>query len=83
MGALGVSPHSGMWDRAMDDFQHGRHFGGINVAFADGHVKWLSGQTIYAQSKILVPGYVHNRARTHSSLQRSSAWNPWVDNSNK
>jgi prepilin-type processing-associated H-X9-DG protein len=27
----------------------GRHLGGINMAFADGHVKWLSTSTVYAE----------------------------------
>jgi prepilin-type processing-associated H-X9-DG protein len=25
----------------VDDYKHGRHFGGINITYADGHVKWL------------------------------------------
>jgi prepilin-type N-terminal cleavage/methylation domain-containing protein/prepilin-type processing-associated H-X9-DG protein len=29
------------------DFHYGRHFGGVNVAFADGHVKWLKAQVLY------------------------------------
>lgn len=31
----------------LGDFQNGRHFGGANIAFADGHVKWLSTKTLY------------------------------------
>jgi prepilin-type N-terminal cleavage/methylation domain-containing protein/prepilin-type processing-associated H-X9-DG protein len=34
-----------------DDFQSGRHFGGVNVAFADGHVKWLKAATVYNEGK--------------------------------
>lgn len=28
------------------DFQNGRHFGGLNVCFADGHVKWVKADVL-------------------------------------
>jgi prepilin-type processing-associated H-X9-DG protein len=28
------------------DCEKGRHLGGINIAYADGHVKWLKGETV-------------------------------------
>jgi prepilin-type processing-associated H-X9-DG protein len=31
------------------DCQTGRHFNGVNVLFADGHVKWLTSSTVWAQ----------------------------------
>lgn len=34
------------------DCQNGRHFGGVTVAYADGHVKWLLGSNIIAQAKL-------------------------------
>ena len=39
---------SGAW--AQSDYQSGRHFGGVNVAFADGHVKWLKSEKVVAQA---------------------------------
>lgn len=33
------------------DCDAGRHFGGVNMAFADGHVKWLKTQTVAAQAR--------------------------------
>jgi len=30
----------------LNDCRRGRHFGGSNIVFADGHVKWLSAKTI-------------------------------------
>ena len=39
---------------AMDrvsDCKSGRHFGGVSMAFADGHVKWLKSQVIVVESK--------------------------------
>jgi len=50
------------------DCQSGRHFGGDNVAFADGHVKWLRAEVIVKQAK-----------NYNSSI--ASAWNPLSDNS--
>jgi prepilin-type N-terminal cleavage/methylation domain-containing protein/prepilin-type processing-associated H-X9-DG protein len=49
------------------DCQSGRHFGGDNVAFADGHVKWLRAKVIVQQAK-----------NYNSSI--ASAWNPLSDN---
>ena len=46
------------------DYQTGRHFGGVNMAFADGHVKWLSSQTIWAEAK-----------KTPSTGGQYGAWN--------
>jgi prepilin-type N-terminal cleavage/methylation domain-containing protein/prepilin-type processing-associated H-X9-DG protein len=50
-----------------DDCQSGRHFGGVNVAFADGHVKWLKSSA------------VRNEALKTTPL--AGAWNYSVDNS--
>jgi prepilin-type N-terminal cleavage/methylation domain-containing protein/prepilin-type processing-associated H-X9-DG protein len=36
-GSAGITGDSGN----PSDFNEGRHFGGVNIAFADGHVKWL------------------------------------------
>ena len=32
------------------DYERGRHFGGVNWAFADGHMKWLRGEKLLARS---------------------------------
>jgi len=50
----------------LTDYQSsGRHFDGINIAFADGHVKWLKVSEVYAQAKAY-------NATTHAA----SAWDP-------
>jgi prepilin-type N-terminal cleavage/methylation domain-containing protein/prepilin-type processing-associated H-X9-DG protein len=46
------------------DLQSGRHFSGCNVAFADGHVKWLKSSTILSE------------AREYSSAPLQSSWSP-------
>lgn len=44
------------WDcraeNAHSDCEHGRHFDGLNVAFADGHVKFLQSSAVYAQARL-------------------------------
>ena len=35
---------------AKADCENGRHFDGVNVAFADGHVKWLKSSVLYAEA---------------------------------
>lgn len=36
-----------------NDYNNGRHSGGIDVGFCDGHVKWQSGATIVEQANIM------------------------------
>jgi prepilin-type processing-associated H-X9-DG protein len=34
------------------DYQNGRHFGGMNIAFADGHVKYVKAETVVQQENL-------------------------------
>lgn len=56
------------------DYTNGRHFGGVNMVFADGHVKWLKSQLVYQQAALCPDGACSN-------YTTKSAWNPMVDNS--
>ena len=54
-GDVGIPPDSGAppstngaWFQT--DYQSGRHFGGVNMAFAVGHVKWLKSQKVIAEA---------------------------------
>jgi prepilin-type N-terminal cleavage/methylation domain-containing protein/prepilin-type processing-associated H-X9-DG protein len=38
---------------AQRDCKSGRHFGGVNMAYADGHVKWLKTQVVRAEANKL------------------------------
>ena len=49
------------------DFFSGRHFGGVNMIFADGHVKWLKSQQVIRE------------AQKYTSATSASDWNPLVD----
>ncbi len=53
------------------DYKNGRHFQGVNVAYADGHVKWNKSHTIYNEA---------NKCAADCSTYKS-AWNPLLDNS--
>jgi len=57
-----------------EDYATGRHFGGVNMVFADGHVKWLKSQLVHQQAALCPDG-------TCNSYTTKSAWNPMVDNS--
>jgi prepilin-type N-terminal cleavage/methylation domain-containing protein/prepilin-type processing-associated H-X9-DG protein len=35
------------YDKVRNDCMNGRHFGGVNMTFADGHVKWLKTEVVY------------------------------------
>ncbi|MBW3637347.1 MAG: DUF1559 domain-containing protein [Armatimonadetes bacterium] len=37
------------------DCESGRHFTGVNVAFADGHAKWLRGNVLVQEARITTP----------------------------
>ena len=57
------------YDRyAYKDCQHGRHFGGVNVMFTDGHAKWLKTQTIISEAQ-----------KYHATTHPPSAWDPFSD----
>jgi prepilin-type N-terminal cleavage/methylation domain-containing protein/prepilin-type processing-associated H-X9-DG protein len=55
------------------DCRSGRHFGGIDMMFADGHVKWLKSNTVMQESA--------KCTTTPACDKDQSAWNPFLDNS--
>ena len=51
-GAFGGMPDSpALGPDYMGDYKTGRHFGGVNMAYADGHVKWLLSDKVLEQSR--------------------------------
>ncbi len=48
-GRLGTLPET-IRAEYLSDFNNGRHFNGVNVAFADGHVKWLKSDILLSES---------------------------------
>jgi len=63
-----------------EDFNRGRHFGGVNVGFADGHVKWVKSNIVLDEArKFPVTGHFGSPPVVPT---QKSAWNPFVDNSN-
>jgi len=55
-----------------EDCQSGRHFSGVNMAFADGHAKWLKSSVVVQEGKKCI---------TANCKIEHSAWNPLLDNS--
>jgi prepilin-type processing-associated H-X9-DG protein len=83
MGDLGVGAGT-VTARYLPDFQSGRHFSGLTVAFADGHVKWLKAETIQAEAKKMNDaGWAFGQSPGvgYPAMAVRSAWNPFVDNS--
>lgn len=68
MGELGVAPHPLLDSARVNDFQRGRHFSGVNMAFADGHVKFVRNTIILSEAKKCSPDNC-------SDLTDASAWN--------
>jgi prepilin-type N-terminal cleavage/methylation domain-containing protein/prepilin-type processing-associated H-X9-DG protein len=66
------SPKPSNYPDNYNDCQNGRHFGGINMTFADGHVKWLKSNVVVNEAK---------KCTTGSCTTSKSAWNPLLDNS--
>jgi prepilin-type N-terminal cleavage/methylation domain-containing protein/prepilin-type processing-associated H-X9-DG protein len=67
----GVGPYTGVtvpeytaWRQS--DYQNGRHFDGVNIAFADGHVKWVKSAEVYREGK----GW--QSSRVYTGNQRSA-----------
>lgn len=57
----------------VSDFEGGRHFSGVNVAFADGHVKWTKTSAILSAAVACAGCSVGSQPFT-----AKSAWNPYV-----
>ena len=53
------------------DHERGRHFDGVNVAYADGHVKFQRSAAVYAEVKKAL-----NSAGNSFKDTQASAWNP-------
>jgi len=62
--AGGICDNAGPPDRGYDDCMHGRHFAGVNIAFADGHAKWVKSETVVTE------------ARNVLVASKTSAWDP-------
>lgn len=55
-----------------NDCRSGRHLEGLNMAFADGHVKWLKPSIVSAEAQ----KYALSAVSNHTSATKS-AWNPF------
>lgn len=60
----GICDNAGPPDRGYEDCMSGRHFDGVNMLFADGHVKWLKSSVVMKE------------ARDYFIAEEPSAWNP-------
>jgi prepilin-type N-terminal cleavage/methylation domain-containing protein/prepilin-type processing-associated H-X9-DG protein len=76
----GAGPYAGSLASSQaykqNDFQNGRHFGGVNMLFADGHVKWLKSELVVAEARKYTTDHF---VADHHPVQKT-AWDPWFDN---
>lgn len=56
-----------------DDFRDGRHFGGANMLYVDGHVKWLPSRTVVAQARLCGTTNCYGNATREAT---KTSWNP-------
>jgi prepilin-type N-terminal cleavage/methylation domain-containing protein/prepilin-type processing-associated H-X9-DG protein len=68
---------AGANDYQTKDCRSGRHFGGVNVTFADGHVKWLKSSTVVNEALKCAGTSV----TAECPATTKSAFNPIIDNS--
>jgi prepilin-type processing-associated H-X9-DG protein len=66
-GEAGVANSPAVSAAFTSDFQSGRHFGGVNMSFFDGHVKWLKSSTVVNEA---------NKWTAIGATEAVSAWNP-------
>lgn len=72
IGALGSAcSATSSYTQFVRDCQSGRHLNGLNMAFADGHVKWLKADVVVAEAQ----KYSASTSSSHTSATKS-AWNP-------
>lgn len=72
--ALGATAFAPAWATELRaDYQGGRHFGGVNVAFADGHVKWQASSAVLQEAKKCTDCTVGVK-----DANAQSAWNPFL-----
>jgi prepilin-type N-terminal cleavage/methylation domain-containing protein/prepilin-type processing-associated H-X9-DG protein len=58
------------------DWAEGRHFDGLNMAFADGHVKWLKSTIVY-QEAVKCSARCSDTYSDANHPTADSAWNPF------
>lgn len=62
------------------DFKTGRHFGGVNVTFADGHAKWLKSTVVYSEARKCTDcGFTYSDGTPRTEHAAKSAWNPFSE----
>jgi len=73
-GALGATGDYSAPANQPKDWDKGRHFDGVSMAFADGHAKWLKSSEVYNEAvKCSNCKYNYTVPPT-----QNSAWNPYV-----
>lgn len=67
------NPNGGSSDYGKSDYENGRHFDGVNIAYADGHVKFQRSGVIYQEVKKFMTASGYESATMYD---KASAFNP-------
>jgi prepilin-type N-terminal cleavage/methylation domain-containing protein/prepilin-type processing-associated H-X9-DG protein len=69
------------YEARLSDYMSGRHFHGLNVAFADGHVKWLKSSEVLSQAKKCTDcGFTLSDGSTLRTVHNAASdWSPFSD----
>jgi len=75
-GAFGAPEKGTNTSTYPSDFHTGRHFDGVNVTFADGHVKWLKSSVVWNEA---VKCHADSNCKSYYTTAPTveSAWNPY------
>lgn len=62
------------------DFNNGRHLSGVNIAFADGHVKWLNSSVVLKEAQKCEDGGNCDNSTSANSVVPNvpNMWNPYL-----
>jgi prepilin-type processing-associated H-X9-DG protein len=63
----------------MPPYQGSLHLEGTNLAYGDGHVKWMSTKQLIASSGTDTSGICHLPSIAHNKVVCSALWNPFRD----
>jgi prepilin-type processing-associated H-X9-DG protein len=76
-GEAGIAMPGSIDGQLRSDFQSGRHFGGVNVCFADGHVKWTKTATLVSEARKAQDDY-YSSDPARKAAANNTIWGPMI-----
>jgi len=57
------------WGGRINDCQNGRHFGGVNISFADGHAKWIKSAVVVGAARKFASSATRNQSALSPNME--------------